>query len=195
MAAQRQRAAYSDERVLHLLAIPGLDAFGAVHTGLGLVALVCGATVLALAKGTTAHRRIAGVYLAAMTGLNVSGLMIYDLNGRFGPFHMAALVSLATVAAGYVALYRRRPKASWLEVHAIFFYWSYVGLWAAFVSEAAVRVPGVSFNRGAITGSLVAVTIGGFLIHTRVPKIARRVRGTRAVVATRVAASEDGDAA
>ena len=123
-----------------MLGIRGLDAFGAVHAALGLVALICGAVVLLRAKGTGAHRRIGGLYVAAMTCLNVTGLAIYDLYGHFGPFHVAALVSLATVAAGYVALYLRRPRGSWTEVHAIFFCWSYVGLWAAFVSEVVVRL-------------------------------------------------------
>jgi uncharacterized membrane protein len=159
-----------------MLGIRGLDAFGAVHTVLGLIALVCGAMVLLRAKGTSTHRRIGGVYVAAMTGLNATGLLIYDLYGHFGPFHLAALVSLATVAAGYLALYFRRPRTSWMEVHAIFFCWSYVGLWAAFVSEVVVRVPGVSFNTGAIGGSVVAVLVGAFLIHTRVPALAAQLR-------------------
>jgi uncharacterized membrane protein len=164
-----------------MLGIRGLDAFGAVHTMLGLVALICGAVVLLRAKGTGVHRRIGRVYVAAMTCLNVTGLLIYDLYGHFGPFHVAALVSLATVAAGYVAIYLRRPRASWIEVHAIFFCWSYVGLWAAFVSEVVVRVPGVSFNSGAIVGSVVAVAVGAILIHTRVPALAAKLRRHSAV--------------
>ncbi len=164
-----------------MLGIRGLDAFGAVHAVLGLLALFFGAVVLLRAKGTGIHRGFGGLYVAAMTCLNVTGLLIYDLYGHFGPFHVAALVSLATVAAGYVALLLRRPRATWMEVHAIFFCWSYVGLWAAFVSEVVVRVPGVSFNGGAIGGSVVATLVGAFLIHTRVPALAAQLRRNSAV--------------
>jgi hypothetical protein len=164
-----------------MLGIRGLDAFGAVHAVLGLVALVCGAAVLLKVKGTRTHRLIGGVYVAAMLCLNLTGLLIYDLYGHFGPFHVAALISLATVAAGYLALCLRWPRTSWMEVHAIFFCWSYAGLWAAFVSEVVVRVPGVAFNSGAIGGSVVAVIVGAILIHTRVPELAAQLRRSRAV--------------
>ena len=163
-----------------MLGIRGLDAFGALHAFLGLLALVCGAGVLLQAKGTGTHRRVGSVYVAAMTLLNLTGLFIYDLYGHFGPFHVAAIVSLATVAAGYLALYLRRPRATWMEVHAIFFCWSYVGLWGAFMSEVVVRVPGVPFNRGALGGTVAAVVIGAILIHTRVPMLAAQLKKTGA---------------
>ena len=44
-----------------------------------------------------------------MVGLNVTALSIYRLTGVFGPFHWAALFSLATIVAGVVPV-RRRPN-------------------------------------------------------------------------------------
>jgi hypothetical protein len=105
--------------------------------------------------------------------LNSTGLMIYDLSGRFGPFHVAALVSLGTIVAGVVLAFLRRPPGHWVEMHGTFMAWSYVGLLAALISEIATRVPGVSFGVGATAATVIVVAGGALLIHTRVPTIAR----------------------
>ncbi|HEV2292419.1 MAG TPA: hypothetical protein VGR35_01105 [Tepidisphaeraceae bacterium] len=62
--------------------------------------MACGLLVLLRAKGTRSHRVIGYLYVAAMLALNVTAFLIYRLYGRFGPFHVAALVSLAMVIAG-----------------------------------------------------------------------------------------------
>jgi predicted membrane protein DUF2306 len=108
-------------------------------------------------------------------------VMIYEFYGRFGPFHVASLISLATVGAGFVPVYLRRPRAVWMPLHATFMCWSYVGLLAAFVSEIAVRVPGVGFGSAVIAATVVVVAGGAILIHTRVPRIVMAVAKTRAV--------------
>ena len=103
--------------------------------------------------------------------LNATSFLIYDLYGRFGPFHVAAVISMATTAAGFAPAHFRRPRASWMSLHAIFMGWSYVGLLAAFIAEIATRVPGVSFGPGVIGATALAMAGGAILIHTRVPKI------------------------
>lgn len=122
-------------------------------------------------KGTRVHRRIGRGYVLSMLLLNITAMMIYDLYGRFGPFHVASVISLATVGAGYVPVYLRRPRAAWIQLHATFMCWSYVGLLAAFVSEVAVRVPGVGFGYAVVAATVVIVVGGAVLIHTRVPRI------------------------
>ena len=113
---------------------------GTVHLFLGLLAVTLGLAVVVMRKGTAAHRRAGLFYAVVMVLLNATALMIYDLFGRFGPFHVLALVSLATVSAGVVPVWLRRPRA-WLELHARFMSWSYAGLIAAFFSEIGTRVP------------------------------------------------------
>ena len=93
-----------------MLGIPGLDGLGFVHTLFGLAALATGCAVVIRRKATRIHRRIGRAYVAAMLLLNLTALLIYDLYGRFGPFHVAALISLATVLAGIVPVLRRRPR-------------------------------------------------------------------------------------
>ena len=75
---------------------------GALHVALALVALVSGFVVIVMRKGTLRHRRIGWVYAVSMLGLNVTALLIYRLFGRFGPFHIAALLSLLTIVAGLI---------------------------------------------------------------------------------------------
>jgi len=159
--------------------IQGLGAFGFVHSILGVAALLFGLVVVLRRKGTPAHRRIGQAYLSSMLLLNVTALMIYDLYGRFGPFHIAAAISLATIGAGFVPVYLRRPRVAWMPVHGTFMGWSYVGLLAAFISEIATRVPGVRFGTGVTVTTVLVVAGGAILIHTRVPKIVSALAKTQ----------------
>jgi uncharacterized membrane protein len=154
-----------------MFGIRGLDPFGLVHALLGVSALVFGLAVLLRRKGTRVHRRIGQGYVWSMLSLNATALMIFDLYGRFGPFHVASIISLATVGAGFVPMYLRRPPAGWMQLHATFMCWSYVGLLAAFVSEVAVRVPGIGFGPAIIAATVLVVAGGAVLIHIRVPRI------------------------
>ncbi len=100
-----------------------------VHTALGVAALATGAFVLARRKGDGLHRVVGRVYAAAMVGLCVLSFGLRDttpLFAGYGPFHIAAVVSLVTVVAGVVVAWRRRP--GWLEGHYMWMAWSYVGL-------------------------------------------------------------------
>lgn len=154
-----------------MLGIRGLDAFGLIHALLGVAAPLLGLVVLLRHKGTRAHRRLGQGYVLSMLLLNVTALMIYDLYGSFGPFHVASIISLATVGAGFVPAYVRRPQATWMPRHATFMCWSYVGLVAAFVSEVATRVPGLGFGVAVFAATVLVVAGGAFVIHTRVPRI------------------------
>lgn len=154
-----------------MFGIRGLDALGLVHTLLGVLALLFGLAVVVRRKGTRPHRRLGRAYFASMLLLTATAFMIYDLYGRFGPFHIAAVVSMATTIAGFLPVYLRRPPKTWMALHAIFMGWSYVGLLAAFIAEIATRVPGVSFGPGVIGATALAMAGGAILIHTRVPKI------------------------
>jgi uncharacterized membrane protein len=156
--------------------IRGLTPFGLVHALLGVSALLLGLAVLSRRKGSRVHRRIGQAYVVSMLLLNATALMIYHLFGRFGPFHVAAVISLATIGAGFVPVYLRRPRGAWMELHATFMCWSYVGLLAAFASEIAARVPAIGFGAGVVAATVLIVAGGAMLIHTRVPRIAGKLR-------------------
>jgi uncharacterized membrane protein len=158
-----------------MFGIRGLDGFGLVHAGFGVAALVFGAAVISQPKGTLTHRRIGQAYVVSMLLLNATALAIYDLYGHFGPFHVASFTSLATIIAGFLPAFLRRPETSWPALHATFMCWSYVGLVAAFISEIAVRVPGMRFSPAVVGATVIVVAFGALAIHTKVPKIAADV--------------------
>jgi uncharacterized membrane protein len=146
---------------------------GPLHTALGFLCLALGTAVVSVRKGTRQHRRLGLSYAAAMLGLNATALSIYRVFGGFGPFHVLALISLATLCAGILPALRRRP--GWLERHARLMSWSYVGLLAATAAEAATRLPvvrsGTAFGVAALLSSLAVVAVGAAVIYRRVPRI------------------------
>ena len=117
------------------------NEIGLIHLIVSICALVFGTWVLAARKGTPTHRRVGYAYSVCMILLLVTAFMIYRLFGRFGVFHIAAIISTVTLLGGMIPVIRRKPKNSWLNLHFSFMYWSVFGLYAAFVAEMAVRLP------------------------------------------------------
>lgn len=158
-----------------MLGIRGLDAFGLAHAIIGMAALSVGLVVIARAKGSASHRVWGSAYVVAMVLLNASALAMYDLNGRFNTFHLFALLSLATLAAGWIPALVRRPTGQWYARHAMYMAWSYVGLVAAFVSEIATRIPafhvGAAFGVAVAASTLAVVVVGALLIRKQVPRL------------------------
>jgi uncharacterized membrane protein len=69
-----------------------------LHTALGVVALASGAWNLLARKGTPRHRLVGWIYAGSMAGLIGTSFAIFELFGRFGPFHAMSLVSGGTLA-------------------------------------------------------------------------------------------------
>jgi uncharacterized membrane protein len=118
--------------------------------------MLLGARVLMAPKGTRAHRRTGCAYAIAMLLVNGSALGIYRLFGGFGPFHVAAFISLLTLIAGLRPMLRRPRKEGWLLAHMNYMYWSVVGLYAAFASELMVRSP--------LRGGFTVLVAGGTVL-------------------------------
>lgn len=114
---------------------------GLIHLIFSILSLVFGTWSLIARKGTKAHRRVGYAYAISMTLLLVTAFMIYRLFGRFGVFHVAAIVSTVTLFAGMIPVILRQPRKSWLNLHFSSMYWSVMGLYAAFVAEMSVRLP------------------------------------------------------
>ena len=141
-----------------------MTLLGWFHLLAALVAMASGAVVLLGRKGTRGHRRLGWAYVASMVALNGSALLIYRLFGGFGPFHVAAIVSLGGLVMGVLVMRRPRdPRA--VERHYYWMTWSYVGLLAAFVSEVGTRVPGAVFWWAVLAGTLLVVAVGSRLIR------------------------------
>lgn len=141
-----------------------MDAHRAVsllHIAASSAALVLGVWVLLVPKGGLRHRRLGRSYAIAMLVVNATAFGIYRLFGGFGPFHVAAVVSLLTLLAGMRPVLQRPRQAQWATTHMIFMYWSVAGLYAAFVSELIVRIPQ---RPGAYFGLLVGLASGVVLL-------------------------------
>ena len=128
-----------------------MSQVGQLHLATALVALAAGGWMLWQPKGTASHRRIGWIYVASMMTMNGTALLIYRLTGRFGPFHVAALLSLAMLLAGIIPVLLRRPADGWLERHYFFSTHSYLGLIAAATAETATRVLGPRAQIGTVT--------------------------------------------
>jgi len=159
-----------------------MSTLGVVHTVFSFLAILFGALVVLLDKGTRWHRTWGHLYAVCMMGLAVTALFIYRLTGSFGPFHIFALVALVTLGLGMGTVLLRRPRGSWMEAHATWMSWSYVGLLAAFAAESLTRfvMPLVATTLaerglwGAFWGlvgfaSFAVAGIGGQIIKRRLP--------------------------
>jgi len=146
-------------------------SIGQVHLALAIFAMATGAIVVGMKKGTVTHRLVGFVYAMSMFGLNGTAFLLYRLFGGFGPFHVAALMSLVTIVFGIVHVLLRKPKGKWIEAHAYWMSWSYVGLLAAAASEILTRVPESSFWWMVVGATLLVVAIGRQLIKRNVPRI------------------------
>lgn len=114
---------------------------GQMHLAFALVALIAGASVIVLRKGTGLHAGLGWLYLISMVILNGTALLKYDLTGSPNMFHAFAVGSLMTVIAAYVSIwvYIRTKKATALQAHGTFMIWSYFGLVMALIAETVTR--------------------------------------------------------
>jgi uncharacterized membrane protein len=160
-----------------------MTPIGAVHTILAFVAVGAGAVVTRLPKGTRWHRTFGHLYASALLGTVVTAFALYNLTGGLGPFHVAAVVGGVTLGGGLWTVLGRRPRKNWIEAHAIWMSWSYIGLMAALVSETATRfvMPRVaSYFEGSsalwavfwgtvVAASITVLVVGMWFLKHRLP--------------------------
>lgn len=144
---------------------------GTVHVVFAIAALIIGAVVAFRPKGGRRHRTLGYFYTIFLLSVNVSALLVYEEAVGIGPFHILAVISLVTLISGFIPALLRRPVSLWLDLHAYFISWSYVGLVAAGVAQIVTMSSGLSALFAVGLPSIVIIIIGGMLIHTRVPKI------------------------
>ncbi len=158
-----------------------MNEIGVIHLATSFAAIVTGGWVVWIPKGTRWHRTIGHAYVWSMVGVLASAFAIYDLTGSFGPFHFAAIVGSVTLAGGMWTVLARRPRKGWIEAHAIWMSWSYIGLMCAFAAESLTRfvmpriAPFLSDNGQAwgifwasvAFASFGVAAIGWYLLKTR----------------------------
>lgn len=159
---------------------------GTFHLVFSLLAVLLGAVVVLLPKGTRWHRTWGHGYVWCMVGVVATSFAMYNLTGRLTPFHLAALVGGVTIGAGLWTVLGRRPKKHWIEAHATWMSWSYVGLVAALIAESLTRfampaLAGVlerssmwpAFWTLVAVGSFGTFAVGAWVIRRRLPDAVR----------------------
>ena len=147
---------------------------GHIHLFSATLALLAGGFVVLRPKGVGLHKWVGRVYFWSMVVMLLTAMSIYRLFGGFGPFHAAAIVSGISVLAGYFAAWRRAPRGSWIAHHAFWMSWSYVGLWAAAVSEISTRYLDLHFGATVGVATFVVIFVGWLAIRLRMPGILQR---------------------
>src|SRR5690606_1873675 len=82
----------------------------------------------------------------------------YNLTGKFGVFHIMAIISSLTLVLGMLPLSLKSLPQKYKSVHVWFMYYSVLGLYAAFASELSVRVPEKPFF--AMAGIATGIVFG-----------------------------------
>jgi len=136
---------------------------GTFHLAVAILALLFGTVILFGKKGTSFHKKAGYLYVVNMILLNVTAFMLYNLTGKFNIFHIAALVSSVTLLSGFVPVIIKKPVDGYIQLHFSFMYWSVMGLYAAFVSETAVRIPAAPFWGAVGFGTAIVMFVGGFV--------------------------------
>lgn len=141
-----------------------------LHIANSTLALLFGFCIFLVSKGTRSHKLFGYGFVISMALLNISAVFIYNLTGRMGPFHIAAVFSFITLVAGFLPVWRKKPAKLWLEYHYQFMCWCYAGLVAAAFSEISTRLPSSPFWPVVIAGSFLVFFISGWLISRHDPR-------------------------
>lgn len=132
------------------------STLGWFHLLTSCLAMLAGAFVLVAQKGTTKHKKVGYVYVASMVLVCGSAMGIYNLTGKFGMFHILAIVGFVSLVGGMIPMFMKNIKRENKAVHIWFMYYSVLGLYAAFASELSVRIPDKPFYAmvGIATGAI-----------------------------------------
>ena len=146
------------------------DTIGLIHLISSLFALIFGAMVLIMKKGTKRHKQIGYAYVVSMAILLTTAFMIYRLFNGWGIFHYATIASLVTTALGMIPVWTKKPTNTWGFRHFSFMYWSVIGLYAAFASEVLTRIPDTTFFGMVGIATAIIMILGGVIFSRNKPK-------------------------
>jgi uncharacterized membrane protein len=146
------------------------QALATGHILAAVSALLLGAAVLLVPKGTHTHRVIGAVYAVALVLVNVAALSLHR-ESAFGVFHALAVASLVTIGVGLSPLLLGRRSPPVIATHAYCMTWSHAGLVAAGRGQLVVAV-GQGDGTWLVPLVIGAVlSISGVVIFGRVPSI------------------------
>lgn len=171
-------ASWAPELIRIRLAVQGrmLKMVVALHTAFGVVALLSGAWNLLRPKGTARHPRIGWIYTFSMYLLIFTSFFIFEVFGRFGAFHVLALVSGTTLTLALYFPLRRQTHPAWLEHHYFWISYSYVGLVMATGSHLFDSLPALHYALRILLFWGLPAGVGTALIFGRKRQTIQQVR-------------------
>ena len=147
------------------------------HVLAALSALLSGAAVLLLPKGTPTHRAVGTAYVLALVLVNVAALSLHR-QSAFGVFHALAVISLITIAVGLSPLLLGKRSPTVIANHAYCMTWSYAGLAAAGSGQLAAATVAQDVGAWVVPTTIGTVLcLSGIVIFGRVPSILGRMLG------------------
>jgi uncharacterized membrane protein len=130
--------------------VSNMSIIGWLHSIACTLALVIGASNIALAKGTPLHRRAGRLYVYTMLFANLSAFGVYHFDiahfrpftagaNTFGVFHWEAVATLVLLGLGVYAA-PRQNRAVWAYTHPIAMLLTYYMLIGGLINELFVRI-------------------------------------------------------
>ena len=117
-----------------------------IHFFAASYAIVVGAAIFLMRKGTMPHRAVGVSYIAAMaitviSVIPVKATVMPIMGSRFGFFHVFVVVGFVSLTFGIRAVlrWRRTRETEWLRAHQIHLAYSYAGLLMAGFSQMATN--------------------------------------------------------
>jgi uncharacterized membrane protein len=162
----------------------GLSVAGWIHTIFSCIGILVGAEQVLRTRRDRLHKWFGYVYVTCMVIGDLAILTVYRFNGHFNAFHVGALANLLCIAMALQPMLARPRPLQWKLKHYLWICWSYVGLWAAALTEFIIRPQPLPGRGATLVATIVATSIvcgmGAWLI--------RRHRPAPAPAARRVAA-------
>lgn len=146
------------------------DNIGLTHLIAGIFAVIFGGLILALKKGTKAHRQIGYLYVLSMIVLIVSSFGIFRLFGKFGVFHFFSIVATTSLILGIKPMLKKQRTPKDYKTHFTRMYFSVVGLYAAFAAESFVRVPKLGSFWSIVAWSFILVLVTAIVVFIKKQK-------------------------
>lgn len=143
---------------------------GWIHLAAATLALVLGFPQFARRQGDILHRRLGYAYVAALSACDVTALTVYHFTGTLNFLHIGAIVSGLCLVRGMVPLYRQPRSGTALMMHARWLTGSYIGVWAAGLTELVVRTVTWTSRVQIVVVTIfitVAVTVAGRIARKR----------------------------
>ncbi|WP_417578620.1 DUF2306 domain-containing protein [Pelagibacterium sp.] len=138
-----------------------------VHAGCAVLALLIGTIVLAMKKGTMAHKVLGRIWIVLMIGVALSSFFITEVRmlGPYSLIHGLSLYTLFGLSQAVMAIRSGDVKAH--RGHMIGIYVGALILAGAFTLLPGRRMHAVVFADGGATAMLASIALAALLVAIR----------------------------